>query len=239
MPRDLRHRHRQPEVIDEPGLDAARHAAALRGLGRINWWSGSAGILWPSLRDLARKMPQPLRVLDVATGGGDVPIRLSRKARRAGLTLDIQGCDVSPTAIAYARQQATAAQAAVRFFEADALTAGLPDGFDVLTCSLFLHHLDEEHAMALLRRMAQAARLMLLVNDLRRSRLGYALAYLGTRVLTRSHIVHGDGPISVEGAFTCAEALALAQRAGLDGATIAPRWPFRFLLSWRRTPLAA
>src|SRR5918912_1375115 len=78
----------RPEVMDQPGLDPRRHAHALRGLARINFWSGSAGILWPDLAALARETaPRPLRVLDVATGGGDVPIRLWRRARRAGLDL--------------------------------------------------------------------------------------------------------------------------------------------------------
>jgi hypothetical protein len=59
-------------------------------------------------------------------------------------------------------------------------------------------------------------------------------AQLGSRVLTTSHVVHVDGPRSVEGAFTRAEALALAERAGLNGARVSRRWPFRWLLTWRR-----
>ena len=65
-------------------------------------------------------------------------------------------------------------------------------------------------------------------------RLGYALAWLVTRLLSRSPIVHTDGPLSVAGAFTMAEARALAERAGLSGAQVGWRWPWRFLLSWRR-----
>src|SRR5438309_1542594 len=92
-------RRLQPEVMDQPGLEPKRHRQALHGLGRINWWSGSAGILWPPLAALARVSPHPLRVLDLATGGGDVPIRLWQKAQRAGLPLVIEGCDVSPVAV--------------------------------------------------------------------------------------------------------------------------------------------
>ena len=79
----LKERRREPELMDQPGLDSAHHFRALRGLGRINLLSNSAGILWPPLVDLARRLsPQPVRVLDVATGGGDLPIRLWRRARR-------------------------------------------------------------------------------------------------------------------------------------------------------------
>src|SRR5262245_66435811 len=90
--RFLAQRHREPEIMDDPRLDQARHQAALRGLARINWFSGSSRILWPSLRDLARKLaPRPLRVLDLATGSGDVPRRLWQKAPQAGLPMEIDG----------------------------------------------------------------------------------------------------------------------------------------------------
>ena len=71
-------------------------------------------------------------------------------------------------------------------------------------------------------------------NDLARGWTGLTLAHVGLRLLTRSPVVHFDGPRSVEGAFTPAEALALAAKAGLKGATVARRWPCRFLLTWER-----
>jgi 2-polyprenyl-3-methyl-5-hydroxy-6-metoxy-1,4-benzoquinol methylase len=221
--------------MDQPGLEPNRHRAALRGLARINWWSGSAHILWPPIWALAQaRGGEPLRILDVATGGGDVPIRLWQRARRHGLALQIDGCDVSAAAVAHARREAEQQAAAVQFLQRDVCAGALPTGYDVLVSSLFLHHLDEEEAVELLRRMAAAARRLVLVNDLARSRTGFVLAYLGTRLLSRSAIVHTDGPLSVEGAFTLAEASDLARQAGLHGARVERRWPCRFLLSWSR-----
>ena len=222
--------------MDQPDLDRRLHVEALRGLERINLISGSARILWPTLRRLALQAgPQGLRVLDVATGAGDVPIRLWRRARKANLPLWIDGCDRSDCALTHARERAEQRHAEVPFFEWDALNGPLPAGYDILTCSLFLHHLDEGQAIDLLRRMAAAARRMLLINDLERSLPGLLLAYLGTRVLSGSPVVHTDGPLSVAAAFTRDEALALAHRAGLDGAVVQRRWPFRYLLSWSRS----
>ena len=227
-------RQRRPEVMDQPGLPPARHAQALDGLARINFWSGSAGILWPPLRDLAVRQGGRLRLLDLATGAGDVPIRLWRRAARAGLTWEVHGCDVSPVAVAYARERARAAAAGVQFFVHDALSGPPPDGFDAVVCSLFLHHLDEDQAVNFLGRMAATAGRLVLVSDLERSRAGLALARLGTRLLSASPVVHVDGPRSVEGAFTPDEVRSLAGRAGLRGATVVRRWPCRYLLAWAR-----
>ena len=88
----LLQRDKQPEIMDQPGLAAADHEQALRALSRINWISGVAGSLWSPIRRLAEeRRGQPLRVLDVASGGGDVVIRLASRARRAGLPITFTG----------------------------------------------------------------------------------------------------------------------------------------------------
>jgi SAM-dependent methyltransferase len=231
----LSQRRCRPEVMDQPGLSPSRHVRALRGLARINLLSGSAGILWGPLKALGRELgTRALRVLDVASGGGDVPIRLWRRARRAGLDWDVEGCDISPVAVEHARACAARAGAEVRFFVHDALRDPLPAGYDAVISSLFLHHLDGDQARAFLRRLADSAGRLLLINDLARSWPGLILAHVGARLLSASPVVHTDGPRSVEAAFTPGEALALAEKAGLHGATVARRWPCRYLLTWRR-----
>lgn len=234
--RHLAQRHRQRELMDEPTLDAAEHARALTGLARVNWWSRSAAIVRPALRRLAAEcsVERPLRVLDVACGGGDVTAAIARWARHERLPMRVSACDISPTALDIARHRADSTRVTIEFFPHDLLRDSLPAGFDVVMCSLFLHHLDEPDAVCVLRSMSGAAARVILVNDLIRSQRGYWLAMLGPRLLTRSRIVHVDGPLSVAGAFTPSEALRLCQQAGLHGATISRHWPQRFLLTWRR-----
>jgi len=230
----LTHRHLQPEIMDRADLDPDQHRNALRGLQRINWVSGSAGILWPSIRGVAEETNgEPSRILDVACGAGDLSIALFRRAARAGLNVQLEAADISSRALEHARKRADVAGARVHFFQHDALTGDFPSDYDVVFSSLFLHHLHEEQAVSLLQRMARAARRMVLVSDLARSRLGWTAAYWVTRLLTTSEVVHTDGPLSVEGAFTPEEALDLAHRAGLRRASVVRRWPFRFLLTWR------
>lgn len=231
-------RRRRPELMDQPGLDDREHARALQGLGRINVVSRTAAALWPSLANLAREQDPasgPLRVLDLATGGGDTAVALANRAERSGLAIEVEGCDVSPQAVAIARERAANRGSRVRFFALDALAGPIPEGYDVLICSLFLHHLDEAEAVLLLGRMAAVARRLVLVDDLARSRVGCWLAWLACHALSRSPVVRYDGPVSAAAAFTPAEALDLARRAGLEGATIRRHWPQRFLLSWRRS----
>jgi 2-polyprenyl-3-methyl-5-hydroxy-6-metoxy-1,4-benzoquinol methylase len=232
---DLCQRRLTPEIMDQPGLDEQEHLLALRGLARINAWSGSAGILWPALRNLARAAgSEGIRVLDIASGAGDVPIRVWQRAQRAGLKLEISGCDRSPAAVRAATERASVMGAPVHFFTLDALDEPIPKGFDAITCSLFLHHLETAEALDFLKRAATSTRKLVLVNDLVRGQLGYALAWFGTRILSRSRVVHVDGPLSVRAAFTLAEVKSLANEAGLTEAGVRWRWPCRFLLNWQR-----
>ena len=222
--------------MDDPALGAAQHLQALRGLARLNALSGSASILWPSIARLAAAFPkQSMRVLDIATGAGDVPIALWKRARRAGVRLSIAGCDLSERAVAYADTQAEGAGAEVQFFVHDVLAEPLSGSYDIVTCSLFLHHLDEAQAVHVLRLMARTATQLVLVNDLRRSFWNVALVMLGTQLVSRSAVVHVDSVRSARAALTITEVRALARQAGLAGSLVAPRWPARWLLRWRRT----
>jgi len=226
----------EPEVMDDPQLDQARHYQALRGLARINLLSASAGILWKPVARLARRQSgQPLRVLDIATGGGDIPIQLWRRSQKAGIPLEITGVDISPQALEFARTAADKAGADVTFEHRDVLADGMPAGYDIITASLFLHHLTAAQAVQLMRDASQAARKMVLINDLKRSRTGLLLAHVASRLFTRSDVVKTDAVLSVKAAFTLQEARDLAEQAGLNDAEFTRQWPQRFLLEWSPT----
>lgn len=221
--------------MDAPDLAGPAHRRALQALGRANVVSRTVAALWPAIRATAADAPGPaLRILELACGGGHVAVGLARRAMQAGLRIDIEACDLSPVALDYGRQLAArAGVSGIRFRLLDALRDPLPANADVVVCSLFLHHLADAEAVALLQRMRLAARRLILVSDLRRSALGYLFTTVGCRLLSASTVFHVDGVRSVEGAFTTAEAQTLADRAGLTGASLTERWPQRFLLSWR------
>ncbi len=231
----LAQRQLEPEEMDDPAIATERLHGALTGLTRINFVSDSARIVWSPIARLARKLNvDRLRVLDIATGAGDVPRALWRKARRAGLNLEIRGIDFSPRSVEFARQRAAATKTPIKFECRNALTDDLPTDYDVVISSLFLHHLTNEDALKFLGRMAAAARRLVLVSDLRRCRLGLGLAYVVSRVITRCDVVHVDAVRSVRAAFTTTELQQMATQAGLAAAPVARCWPARMLLTWDR-----
>lgn len=237
---DLTDRSRRAELMDDPDLDRGRHHRALKALSRINRVSLAGARLWEEVRALGREASRPVRVLDLACGGGDVLMDVAARARREELPVSLHGCDVSRVAVERARgrvaREGDGGQD-VRFFEMDVLDDDLPDGFDLLTSSLFLHHLERAEAIRLLRKMAMATRRAIFVQDLRRTRLGYVLAWIGLHTLTRSDVARADGLGSVESAFTVTEVRSLCAEARLQGAVVEQRWPQRYSIRWTR-PIA-
>lgn len=231
---DLALRFRQAELMDDPDLDPDRRAAALRALGRVNRISLAARRVWLEVRRAHASVRRPVRVLDVACGGGDVLIDVARAARRSAVPVELHGCDLNPVARAEARARGAAEDGVPKLFRLDVIREDLPPGYDVICCSLFLHHLDRTEAVELLQRMANAAGHALLVQDLRRTKLGYILAWVGLHALTRSDVARIDGLRSVRAAFSVAEARALCADAGLAGVRVEHAWPQRFAITWRR-----
>lgn len=229
-------RKRVAELMDDPGLDYSSHAEALKGLERLNFFSTSAASLWEQISPLAEQHADstPLRILDIATGGGDIPVALYKTAIAAKLSVAITGSDVSPSSIKYASSYAKEKGAAIEFIQLNALQDQIPPGFDVVMTNLFTHHLDPADVTDLLKKMSVAAKQLVLVNDLVRSEISYALVWLATRLFSRSPIVHYDGPVSVRGSYTSSELLEMAEQAGLKGSVVNQCPPCRQILTWKR-----
>ena len=220
--------------MDDPQLPAKDHHQALNGLRRVNQLSRTAHVISRAIIEYwnANGKPANLKVLDLACGGGDVTAQVAEHLQRAQIAAEVHGWDLSPTAIEFAESQRRGPAGAVQFSVANALTTQSTKQFDVVYCTLFLHHLSDGDAEQLLKSMWRMSRGMVLIDDLRRSTIGYALAVVGCQLLSRSPIVHVDGPLSVRAAFTDSEIVELSDRCELPRPTIKRHWPHRFLLKW-------
>ncbi len=223
--------------MDDPQLDQRLHQQALHGLSRLNWLTRAHRLLWHPIKMYCReKQLSSVSVLDLGCGSGDLLAWLASQARSQGIALRLTGCDLSPVALAAARRRAEREGMDAEFLQMDVIDGVFPPDQDVIVCSLFLHHLPDGDVVTLLRRMAKTARHLVVAQDLLRRRWGYLICWAGTRLITRSPIVHVDGPLSVAGAFTLTEIQQLAEQAGLTECQIRRHWPERFVLTWKRSP---
>jgi ubiquinone/menaquinone biosynthesis C-methylase UbiE len=216
------------ELMDEPvdDLDDLDELAGnLRDIAFANAVLGGAAPVGRALRRFPARS-----VLDVGSGLADIPLRLVREARRRGVALEVTCLDRSEAMLALARS-ASGGEPSLRFVRGEGDRLPFTDGsFDVVTCTLALHHFDPPAADALLRELRRVARLTPLVCDLRRSALAYAGTWLWSRA-SRNRLTRHDAPLSVRRAYTPAEALELARAAGWRSARVRREPFFRMMLS--------
>ena len=231
---DLRHRQLQPELMDDPSLDRGEHARALRGLARIHRFTRTPQLLWRELRSQLEPASRALRILDVGCSDGWLSRQVVRLARRSGWEVELLGCDFSSQALQMFETAAHRDGLTPQLMQVDLLQQDIPCEADVVLNSLFLHHFHDEQVVCILRKLAAATKRLLLVEDLLRSQLGWYYCQFGVRLLSRSHVVHVDGPLSVQAAFSLKEMEALLGQSGLAGqAELIKHWPERFLIRWK------
>ena len=230
-----------PELMDDPAIDPVVHRRALNGLRRINKLCQTSSQIAKEILAIAKKHQRTnLNILDIGCGSGDIAFDVARRLA-SQVECKVTGWDISQTAVdcaaaGWANQQnrmpvQKRSNVQINFQQADVFQPS-DAKFDIVYCCLFLHHFTEQQAVQLLQRMREIATLAVLVDDLIRSRTGLVLAQIGCQLLSRSPVVHFDGPQSVRAAFTQTEATNMAAMAGMRSCTTRKHWPERYLLRW-------
>lgn len=226
-------RRSDPEWMDRPGNSREDLEGALADIRIVNRWLGGTRVLLEALRPhlLAPSPGTPLEILDVGTGGADLPIEMVRLARRAGREIRITAIDTDPTTADIAGKAARDFPE-IRVVVADAFALPFPPrSFDLVTASLFLHHFGHDAAARLIAGFRLAARRAVVVNDLRRHRVPWAFIALVSRLTGRSRMFRHDAPLSVLRGFTDAELASVASESGSRRFVLERRWPFRLVLT--------
>jgi SAM-dependent methyltransferase len=213
------------EILDGPAAEPAIREGSLDDLARINRLLGGAALSRSALvRLLTGRYHGPrvpagrgpsIRMLDVGTGGGELPATLLRWAGRRGLGLEIVAIDQRSETIELARGRQRGL-AALTFAVADARALPYRDSsFDVAHSSLLAHHFDPPELLTVLRELRRVSRRAVIVNDLDRARRWVAVARFLGPLATRNPITRHDAVVSARCAYRPAELAQLAARVGL------------------------
>lgn len=218
------------ELLDDPEADPFTVTRSLRNIARANWWfGGRAAALWGVdrlLRASGAQYAVPLTLLDIGTGGGDLPIAAVRLATRRGFHLRPIGLE---------RIRVAARLASERGFPVVlACASRLPvrtRAVDIVLISQVAHHLAADSTVDLFRTASAVARVGVVVADLRRSAVAAAAFRVGSGVLGFDAVTRADGITSVRRGYHRRELADLAARAGQD-ATVHHRPGFRLVALW-------
>jgi 2-polyprenyl-3-methyl-5-hydroxy-6-metoxy-1,4-benzoquinol methylase len=197
--------------MDRPQPVSAELEVDLRNLRQLNRYFGSYRLIEHFLRRWLKPQSR-MRILDLATGSGDIPRFIIDYARRAKAEVTIDAVDQQAATVEIARGL-SAAYPEIEFLQGDIL-ALTRDPYDMVLCSLALHHFSEPDAVAVLRRCRELSKQYVLVSDLRRGWLATAGVHLLTALIFREPMTRVDARLSAQRAFSFGEFRALAERAG-------------------------
>jgi SAM-dependent methyltransferase len=230
------------ELLDAGSHDERELQSSLAEMARVNRWLGGNRAIRRHLGDCARSVAadEPLAVLDVGTGRGDLPLFIARALGRRP-EVKVYGLDLQRQIVRIAHD-ACRNSPGVEMLAGDALALPFEtDAVDVVVSSLTLHHFDDEAAAAVVAEMARVAKRRVIITDLERHPMNYAGAQmLASTLWRRDPYSRNDGPLSVLRAFTRDELARIGRSAGLVRVQVFRHFPYRLALVGRisngRTP---
>jgi hypothetical protein len=246
-----------PELLDNDCGTPAEIAGSISDLRLINRWFGGVSTTRTLIQSVARKTGNlEFSLLEVAAGDGslaqDVRASLQPRGIRINVTLLDRAASHLPefsnsnhTKSLSSRAPSNDSQSesfdaaegpalAGSAVAADALNLPFPDStFDLVSSSLFVHHLSPEQATTFARESLRVCRHAVLVNDLLRDPLHLALVYAGIP-LYRSRITRHDAPASVRQAYTIEEMREFFQQAKAASLEIQRHYLYRMgVIAWK------
>jgi len=213
------------ELLDVDAGTEREISASIRDLQMFNQWFGGTRTTETLVRSALADAPKrSFSLLEVASGSGYLPAQVRQR-----LAPDF---DLNITLLDRSRSHLNGSGRSVA---GDALHLPFADNsFDLVSCNLFVHHLDAEEVRGFAREALRVCRIALLINDLVRDPLHLALSYAGFP-LYRSRITRNDAPASVRQAYTPQELRSLLQPSGAARILISRHYLYRMgIIAWKQ-----
>ena len=200
------------ELMDRPQPVSAELERDLENIRQLNRWFGSYALISMFLSRWV-KPGSRLRIVDLATGSDDIPRLIAECGRKIGAELRIDALDRQSATLEIA-QKLSVPYPEITFVEGNILEWRPAEPYDVVFCTLALHHFSDDDAVRVLQRCRELSHKFVLVSDLRRSWMATIGVHLLTATMFREPMSKHDARLSIARAFSFSELNQLAQRAG-------------------------
>ena len=198
--------------MDRPQPVSAELDRDLENIRELNRWFGSYALISMFLSRWIKPQAR-LRIVDLATGSGDIPRLIAEYGRKVGAELLIDALDRQSATLEIAKKL-SARYPEITFVEGNVLEWHPTERYDLVLCTMALHHFPEDDAVGLLQRCRELSRKFVLVSDLRRALFAKIGVDCLTATIFREPMTKHDARLSIARAFSFSEMNQLAQRAG-------------------------
>jgi len=227
---DLSYRSHEEEIMDDLSDNSPALYQALRELDIINHWLGGNAITLNAVkRTLLSQTKEEWVIADLGCGSGEILLKIAKWCRNQNIKVQLQGFDANPNVIAYAKKHCKAYPEIS--FQTENIFSEEFKGrkFDVITCTLFLHHFPQDELIGLLQQFHEQSG-KVIINDLHRHPFAYYSIKWITYFFSKSSMVQNDACLSVWRAFKRSEWKEMLKKADIKQYDLGWRWAFRWKL---------
>ena len=226
---DTSNRSNDIEIMDDFSLKGEILKDTLNKLELTNRLLGGNKVTILGLKKLIEKIPKNniITIIDLGCGNGDILRDIAKFGKKNKYSFKLVGVDANIAAIGYARELSKN-HPEICFKSIDILSEDFKDeSYDVVLCTLFLHHFKNKELISFLRKTIQKATIGIVVNDLHRHKLAYYLFKL-IGIFVKNKTFKKDGLTSVLRAFKRKELEYISSQIKVHF-SIQWKWPFRYL----------
>jgi len=226
---DTRFRSEAPEIMDDFSMEGEILRDALDKIAAINKLLGGNKVTLDAVRSLLRSQPAGavISILDVGCGNGDMLRTLADFGRRHRLLFKLHGIDANAFTIRHA-EQLSVSYPEISYSSKDIFDYDLQDTYDIILCTLTLHHFKDPQLLELVSFFKNQSRLGVVINDLHRSALAYYLFKLICALFRLNDMSREDGLVSILRGFKKQDLEAYSRALQLKNFSIRWKWAFRY-----------
>ncbi|MDR5590282.1 methyltransferase domain-containing protein [Christiangramia sediminicola] len=224
---DTSKRTDESEIMDDFELQGRELDRTLKDLENINSWLGGNQITINGIKKLLPDTKATIRIVDIGCGNGAILRKISDWAKSNSYNFELIGVDANPYAIEIARNLSIEYKN-VEFQELNIFSEVFKDmKFDVILCTLTLHHFKDRQIVELLNQLIDQAEYGVVINDLHRTRMAYILFQAFCAVFVSNEIARKDGLISILRGFKKDDIIEFARK--IKGShEVSWKWAFRY-----------
>lgn len=231
------------EIMDDLEMEGAELSKALDQIQIVNRFLGGHQIVINGLQKIINQSKKrlsvsgtrpffdaPIKIADLGCGAGDTLRAIAEWGKKENIELDLYGIDANAFTVDYAEKLSTS-QTNITYLQKNIFAEDCSlEGFDIVICSLFLHHFEEDELLMFFQKCKDSKVKTLLINDLQRHWMPYYLFKLICSTLRASHMTREDGLLSIRKAFTKTDFEQLLQKSGIEEYELQWKWAFRYQL---------